>query len=202
MSKFTSLQSLLQHFKIALKNTRFIDYNTIAPVALDDWLVNSLLFYMENKGEADKEAYRSDFLVAPLLGEAWKQHPKLQLFSHPNVKIGDFNLYPDYLITGRDKTGVKVVSKPLLLTVETKNETIEQGWFEAAEQAVAAQLFNEDETIPIWLTIATGDLWYFGKLEEKRLYRHPLPLGIAQIEVLFGVLSYVFGECEKYVDED
>ncbi|MGB0931578.1 MAG: hypothetical protein ACPGVB_12415, partial [Chitinophagales bacterium] len=106
MLKFKTSLELLQHFDIRLQKVTFFQYKNIASIPLNEVIAERLNFFLANQGEGDKENYKSDFLIVPFLGEAWIRHPKLYLFSHPNLKAGEFNLYPDYLVTGRNKTGV------------------------------------------------------------------------------------------------
>lgn len=199
MADFKNVKEILDTFNLSFKFEKFFDINTVPRKKLNPYFLKNLDFALANRGQTDKEFFISEFIVVPFLREAWQNHVKVTLFSHPNLKVKDFNLYPDYLIGGKDKTGLKILQKPLLLTIEAKDEKIEQGWFEALQQLVAARLMNNDDNITIHAIVTTGDLWYFGKLEKGVFIRHPIPVGITQPNLLMSVIEHVFDECEKYV---
>jgi len=197
-NNFSSAKEILDAYQLTFKYDKFIDYQNVTKINLHQYFLDKLDFILANRGQADKEFFSSEFIIAPFLFEAWRRHSKVNLFSHPNLKVQDFNLYPDYIIAGKDKTGLKVLQKPLLMTVEAKDEKIEQGWFEALMQMVAARLMNETNDIPIHAIVTTGDFWYFGKLENDTFIRHPTPIGISDTESLISVLNHIFSLCEAY----
>ncbi len=197
-NNFSSSKEILDAYQLQFKYDKFIDYQNVTKVSLPDYFLSNLDFSLSNRGQADKEFFSSEFIIVPFLFETWKKHPKITLFSHPNLKVQDFNLYPDYVITGKDKTGLKILQKPLLLTVEAKDEKVEQGWFEALMQMVAARLMNETNDIPIHAIVTTGDFWYFGKLENDTFTRHPTPISIDDPESLVSILNHVFSLCEAH----
>lgn len=196
---FSNIKEILDAYQLLFRYDKFIDYHKVTKISLPQYFLDNLDFTMANRGPADKEFFSSEFIIVPFLFEAWRKHSKITLFSHPNLKVKDFNLYPDYIIAGKDKTGLKILQKPLLLTVEAKDEKVEQGWFEALMQMVAARLMNETNSIPVYGIVTTGDNWFFGKLEDNIFTRHPIPVGIDDPERLISVLNHVFSACESYV---
>jgi hypothetical protein len=83
----------------------FIDLNKIQPANVMDWFKEELKFSLLNRGEVDKEAFTSEFIVVPFLKETWKKHPHLNLFSHVQIKADDIIVIPDYLMTSKEPTG-------------------------------------------------------------------------------------------------
>lgn len=197
-NNFSSSKEILDAYQLMFKYDKFIDYQSVTKVSLHQYFLDKLDFTLSNRGQADKEFFSAEFIIAPFLFEAWRRHSKVNLFSHPNIKVEDFNLYPDYIIAAKDKTGLKVLQKPLLMTVEAKDEKVEQGWFDALMQMVAARLMNEDDNIPIHAIVTTGDFWHFGKLEDNTFIRHPTPIGLDDPENLTSVLNHVFSLCEAH----
>jgi len=197
-NNFSNSKEILDAYQLLFKYDKFIDYQSVTKVSLPQYFLDNLDFSLVNRGQADKEFFRSEFIIVPFLFEAWKKHPKITLFSHPNLKVKDFNLYPDYIIAGKDKTGLKVLQRPLLLTVEAKDEKVEQGWFEALMQMVAARLMNENDDIPVHAIVTTGDYWHFGKLEGNTFVRHPTYIGVNDPENLISILNHIFSLCEAH----
>ncbi len=197
-NNFSSAKEILDAYELQFRYDKFIDYQNITKIKLEQYFLDKLDFSLVNRGQADKEFFSAEFIIVPFLYEAWRRHSKITLFSHPNIKVQDFNLYPDYIIAAKDKTGLKVLQKPLLTTVKAKDEKVEQGWFDALMQMVAARLMNETNDIPIHAIVTTGDNWYFGKLENDIFTRHPTPVGISDIEILTSVLNHVFSLCEAH----
>ncbi|MEM9884869.1 MAG: hypothetical protein AAF849_03185 [Bacteroidota bacterium] len=197
---FKNSAEVLDHYGLDFDYQEFINYDEITPVDIPDHFLKDLKFSLSNRGKDDKEFYGSEFLIVPFLKEAWKLHPKVFLFSHPYLQVNDFTLYPDYVVTARSRSGIKIFQKPILMTVEAKDEQVEKGWFDALLQMVAARELNSTDRVPIQAIVTTADFWYFGKLENQSFIRHPFPVGITDPELLLGVLSYLFGKCEEYAE--
>jgi hypothetical protein len=201
-NKLDNIMVILEHFHLNYKMVEFIDFNKIQPVSVMDWFKEDLAFSLKNRGEDDKEAFSSEFIVVPFLKEAWKRHQQLNLFSHVQIKMDDLIVIPDYLITSKTPTGYKKVYKPLLLTVEAKNEDFDEGWTQALLQAIVCQKMNGADEIPILSIVTTGDTWQFAKLEKNVFIKHPFCASIQHIEELVGILDQLFSECEKVIPPD
>ncbi|MEM8525317.1 MAG: hypothetical protein AAGG68_11765 [Bacteroidota bacterium] len=197
---FKNSAEVLDHYNLNFDYEKFINYDKVTPIGLTEYFLQDLDFSLSNRGKDDKEFYGSEFLIVPFLKETWKRHPKVFLFSHPYLQVNDFTLYPDYVVTGRSRSGIKVFQKPVLLTVEAKDEQVEKGWFDALLQLVAARELNNTDKVPLYAIVTTADFWYFGKLEDQSFIRHPFPIGITDPELLLGVLSYLFGKCEEHAE--
>ncbi len=194
---FKNIVDVIKHYQLHLKRVPFIDYSAISPMNLDSMFLEDLDFALSNVGIDDKETFMSEFVIVPFLRLAWKQHRGLDLFSHVPLRSRDFTVIPDYLVTGKTALGYKAVEKPLLVTVEAKYEKFNEGWFQASMQMVAAYQLNGDLQIPIYCMVSTGELWQFGKLENNTIYQHPSSVSVQNPQQVAGILSYIFGECEK-----
>lgn len=199
---FNHTQDILTHYHLEYRVAEFLDFSQSPPVNVPDWFKQELRFALANRGEPDKEAFACEFIIVPFLREVWKKHPQLSLFSHVSIQVDDLTVIPDYLITSKHPTGYKTVYKPLLLTVEAKNEQFEEGWTKALLQAIVCQKINGTEEIPILAIVTTGDFWQIGKLEKQLFTRHPVPVSIQHLEELLGILDMLFSECEKVVIEN
>ena len=199
--RFQDIEDILEQYHYVFRFDPFLDFANVAPIPAEAWFKEELLFALSHRGDDDKEAFACEFLIVPFLRSVWKRHERVNLFSHVQIKADDLVLIPDYLVTGKTPTGFKRVYKPLLLTVEAKNEDFDEGWFKALLQAIVCQKLNEPNDIPIHMIVTTGDVWQFGRLEQTHFVRHPLPLSIENPEMLLGVLDTVFASCEQQIPE-
>lgn len=194
---FKNLNEILKYFHLEFMFEKFIDFYAISTIEPDAKFKKDLDFALANRGEEDKEAFVSEFIIVPFLKEIWERHSGVNLFSHVSVSLDDLTLIPDYLLAAKTSTGLKTLDKPLLLTIEAKNEKFDEGWFQALLQLIACQKMNETDSIPVYAIVTTGDTWQFGKLERGLFIRHPVPVSLDKPEKLFGILDYLFAECEK-----
>jgi hypothetical protein len=196
---FNSPKDVIAHYHLHYNIAEFIDFAQSPVVKMSDWFKEEIRFALRHRGEDDKEAFTAEFIIVPFLKEVWKKHPLLNLFSHVPLKVEDLMVIPDYLVASPDPSGYKIVYKPLLLTVEAKNEKFEEGWMQALLQAVVCQKLNGTTDIPIFSIVTTGDFWQFGKLEKQLFTKHPVSVSLQHLEELLGILDVLFSECEKVV---
>ncbi len=195
---FNSLKDVIAHYHLHYQIAEFMDFGgRELSTTVSAGLKEEIRFALLNRGEDDKEAFTAEFIIVPLLKEVWKKHPQLNLFSHVQLKVEDLTVVPDYLVTAKDPSGYKTVCKPLLITIEAKNEKFEEGWFQALLQAIVCQKINGTEDLPIFVMVTTGDLWQIGKLEKQQFIKHPWSFSLHHLEELLGILDALFRECEK-----
>jgi hypothetical protein len=200
-SDFKNNAELLSYFGYVLQNEEFMDFENTPKVELPALVVEDFKFALANRGNTDKEFYACEFFILPLLKEAWKRNTKIKLFSHPQIKYEDLVLVPDYVVTPKDKTGTNTFQKPLLITVEAKNDDFELGWSDAFRQLIVARRLNENEEIPIYAIVSIGGAWQFGKLEKKIIYRHPEIVSLRKPNELLGILDFIFADCVKTAEK-
>ncbi len=197
---FASIKQVLDAYKLSYKVEKFIDIEKIVLMPVSDWFKAEIEFSLTHCGQEDKEAFLSEFIIVPFLKEIWKQHPALSLFSHPTLSIEDMTVIPDYLLTAADPSGYKSVYKPLLLTIEAKNEKFNESWKQALLQAIVCQKLNATTEIPIFTIVTTGHIWEFGKLEQQVFTYHPLPLSVQDMGRLLGILEFLYLRSESYIN--
>lgn len=110
-------------------------------------------------------------------------------------------LVPDYVVTAKDKIGLNTFTKPLLITVEAKNDDYEKGWNDVYKQLVVARHINENDEIPIYAIVSIGTGWQMGKLDGNIIYRHPTPVGLDNPDKLFGILDFIFKDCVRTAEK-
>ena len=147
------------------------------------------------------EFYACEFLISPLLKEAWKRNPRAKLYSHPQIKYEDMILIPDYVVSPKNKTGEDVFQKPLLITVEAKHDDYDLGWADVYRQLIVARLLNENPEIPIYAIVSIGKGWEFGKMNGKIIHRHPFSIGLDNPNKLLGVLDFIFADCVRTAEK-
>jgi hypothetical protein len=196
-SQFKNSAEMLMHFGLKVKMSEFIDFDTLPTLDIPKYLKEDIRFVLSERGDTDMEFYACEFLISPLLKEAWKRNPQAKLFSHPRIVFEDLVLIPDYVVAPKNRSGINIFEKPLLVTVEAKNDDYEQGWADAYRQLVVARLLNENDEIPIYAIVSIGKGWEFGKLDGQIIYKHPIGLGLDNANKLLGVLDFIFADCVR-----
>jgi hypothetical protein len=200
-SEFKNNAELLAYFGFSVQNVPFVDLKTIIELPLSSYLEEDFAFVLANRGNTDMEFYACEALIFPILKEVWKRNPKIKVFSHPQIKYDDLILVPDYVVTAKDKTGTNTFQKPLLVTVEAKNDDFELGWSDAYRQLIVARHLNENIEIPIYAIVSIGKAWEFGKLDGKIIYRHPSTVGLDNPNKLLGILDFIFADCVRTAEK-
>jgi hypothetical protein len=200
-SEFKNNSEILAYFGLVVHSKKFIYFQTIPSVKISPYLKKDLLFVLAERGDTDTEFYTCEALIFPILKEAWKQNPKVKLFSHPQIRYEDLILVPDYVVTPKDKTGINTFQKPLLITVEAKHDDYDLGWADAYCQLIVARFLNENNDIPIYAVVSIGKGWEFGLLEGKIIYKHPIGIGLDNPNKLFGVLDFIFANCVRTAEK-
>ncbi len=200
-SEFKTISDILIHFDLTVQTNRFIDFESISPLEIPNSLKEDIDFVLSERGDTDMEFYACEFLISPLLKEAWKRNPKAKLFSHPQIKYEDLVLIPDYVVTPRNKTGVNIFEKPLLITVEAKHDDYDLGWIDAYKQLIVARLMNKNNELPIYAIVSIGKGWEFGKLDGKTIHKHPLGISLDNPNKLLGILDFIFADCVKTAEK-
>lgn len=192
-----NFEELLEKYQLQYITDEFIDFRTIPSISMPEWFYDELHFAVTHSGESDKEAFASEFIIVPFLRAIWRRHPNLEIFSHLAINADNITVIPDYLVAVKSPTGYKALSKPLLLTVEAKDEKFHDGWQQALQQALICQKINATTETPVFAIVTTGDLWEFGKLDGRMFYKHPFPVSIQHPDEVLGVLDTLFAACEQ-----
>ncbi len=200
-SDFKNNSELLAHFKLKIESEEFIDFEKINSVEIPLLLKKELRFMLANRGDTDMEFYACEALIFPILKEVWMRNPKVKVFSHPQIKYEDLILVPDYVVTPKDKTGANTFQKPLLITVEAKNDDFALGWSDVYRQLIVARYLNQNDEIPIYAIVSIGNTWEVGKLEKNVIHKHPIGLGLNRPSELLGVLDFIFADCVRTAEK-
>lgn len=153
----------------------------------------------------DTEKARSEYIIAPILGELKINHSNsVSLFSgiEFNVDKEDgLNGRCDYIISKSDDQ--YYLTYPIIVMVEAKNDNIKKGIPQCIAEMVAAQKYNMQHNNPVesvYGCISTGTNWKFLKIQNKELYIDTDEYYIDSPDKIMGILIKIcIGECEHTI---
>jgi hypothetical protein len=144
------------------------------------------------------EKARSEWLIAPVLGEVWQRcGGQISLYSGV-----DFNVDPEEGLTGwcdflfGRGPQLPYVTAPAVCIVEGKNESIAGGLAQCAAEMVAAHRFNQRERNGIdtvYGVVTTGSSWKFLRLQPPVLAIDLHEYLISRVERILGILLHIVG---------
>jgi hypothetical protein len=195
---FLSINKVRDYYpNLVLSNERFIPKN-IAQIEIEPYLEkqidHSLLSYKRNETFADK------FLIAPVLNNIWLKHPKLNLWTEKFIKADEkLQGRPDYLVSPLDRKQYEVLSLPIIILVEAKQDNFTLGWGQCLAEMLACQKLNKSEDIIIYGIVSTGQSWEFGKLEKDIFINDSNSYSISNLPQTLNIVNYIFEEAEKEI---
>lgn len=194
---YKNLQEIAKKFQVALANKNFIEP---LPFAVDKRFQKDIAYVLQKIDVHASEAAISEFLIAPILKEVWKNYDEfLLLWSHVALNVGDeFEGFPDYLFTKKSELGL-VRDKPYLMVVEAKKDDFEGGWAQCLNAMLASQKINGNDKITLHGIVSNGDVWQFGKLVQRRFTREARSYTISDLEDLTSVLNAVFNLAKNQI---
>jgi hypothetical protein len=172
-------------------------FDAILPIAPSTFLQEGLKRSRRFVTLVNTEKMRSEFLIAPILGEVLEVvQAEGSLFSGT-----DFNVDParglqgfcDFILSHSPEQ--VDVEAPVLTIVEAKNESIKAGLGQCLAEMVAAQIFNERKGTPIariYGAVTTGDLWRFLVLEGNVARIDGVDYFIGEVGKILGILMLPF----------
>lgn len=145
----------------------------------------------------NSEKARSEFIIAPILGDVRHQATRpISLFSGK-----EFNVVPEQGLTGfcdfilSSSKEQLFIEAPVFTIVEAKNEDIISGLGQCAAAMIAAQIFNANKQQPItkiYGCVTTGNVWRFLRLNDHILAIDQDEYYIKELPKILGILSLPF----------
>lgn len=170
----------------------------VSPAALDPALQATLPRQIRLALAINTEKARSEWLIAPVLGELWRLgEGKISLHSGVPLDVdAEAGLVGrcDFLI-GRPPQ-LHYVTAPLLVVMEAKNEDIAGGLGQCAAAMVAAQRFNRQRQTGIETIhgcVSDGTEWKFLRLTDSLLSIDLTEYHISQADRILGILLHIVG---------
>ncbi|MBI4850317.1 MAG: hypothetical protein HY819_00680 [Acidobacteria bacterium] len=190
-----TINSLKEKFKLNF----FYDvclFPEIVEYKIPDYLKLLLERYIFLALAIDTEKARSEYIIAPVLGELkWNYKNKISLFSgnvfNVDEKLGLTGIC-DYLISRTPEQ--YTITAPIIILVEAKNDNIKSGVPQCVAEMVAAQIFNQNQNNSvedIYGVVSTGTNWKFLKLSGSNLYVDVIEYYIDTPEKILGILSAI-----------
>lgn len=169
-------------------------FATVEPVQPSETLTATLAETAELALAINTEKARSELIITPILLEVRRRaNYQISLFSGTEFNV-DFekglNGYCDFIIS-RSKEQL-IVTAPVAVIIEAKNENIKGGLGQCAAAMLAAQLFNqqeENEIKTIYGAVTTGDIWKFLKLAGADVFIDLNNYYIKEVNKILGILS-------------
>jgi hypothetical protein len=188
-NKYTT-QEVIETFNLTTKDWTNV-FDGISPVQPSSILSEYLNAHLDLAVAIGTEKSRSEFVVAPVLGEVYRTaKERISLFSGTYFNVDSKRKLTgicDFLISKNpEKLAIK---SPVVAIVEAKRENIEEAIGQCAAEMIAAQIFNEQRknAIPtIYGVTTSGENWKFLKLIDTTLYVQPLSTHIEKLPMILG----------------
>jgi hypothetical protein len=162
-----------------LKRTFALVYNeqtdlfgSIAEGDVGDLLTTILREHIPLALAIHTEKARSELILVPILVEVRRRFQRqISLFSGVDFSVAPqqgLNGICDYILSAAPEQ--LVVTAPVVMIVEAKNDNIKAGLAQCIAEMVAAQQFNRQEgngLTTIYGVVSTGSIWKFLKLEDQ-----------------------------------
>lgn len=173
-------------------------FAAVPPARVGDLLRRTLDEFLPLATSIHTEKARSEFIVAPILGEVRRlMHHRVSLFSGTDFPVDrekgltgtcDFILAASHIQL--------FVRSPVLMIVEAKNDNIKSGLGQCVAEMVGARLFNEraqQGASTIYGAVTTGSLWQFLKLDGSMVYIDRAEYHVDQLAKVLGILVHCVG---------
>jgi len=88
---------------------------------------------------------------------------------------------------------------PYVVLSEAKKDNFEQGWGQCLMAIKASQIINKKDgyNFNIYGIVSNGKIWEFGKYTQNNEFLKTEAYTISQSEVILGILSEIFTDCER-----
>ncbi len=193
-SDFT-LNELKQKFQLLVdeKTDLFAD---VAEVKLPATLADLLRRYLPLAINLTTDKARSELVTAPVLTEFKLLHrDRISLFFDLEFNVDEaagLRGRCDYILSQNSEQ--LVLTAPVCVLVEAKNENIVAGVPQCLAEMVAALRFNAAQGLPprpVFGAVTTGMQWRFLKLDGVRAFIDAAEYPIQTPEKIFGILHHI-----------
>lgn len=195
-SDFT-LAKVQADFGLTLTEQRGL-FAGISPVNPSDLLAMTLAEYLSLAIDINSEKARSEFIIAPVLGDVRRlSNHQIALFSGKEFNVDKdrgLNGFCDFILS-RSKEQLYIQS-PVMTVIEAKNENLIGGLGQCIAAMVAAQLFNQRANTvveDIYGAVTTGTTWRFLKLNAQTVWLDAAEHYIQDVASILGILMMSVG---------
>ncbi len=196
-STFT-IEQIQDEFGLKLVSI-FGEYEKQKNFEVSEFLVSRLLGDLPLALAIGTEKAKSEFLVAPMLGELRRMlNNEISLFSgvefNVDAKQGLKGIC-DFLISA--SASQFSVDVPVIALVEAKDDDLKDGLPQCLAEMIAAQIFNERKNVEIktiYGIVTTGSLWNFVRLQGKTAFVDSKEYSIENPHKIMGILMNMVGK--------
>ena len=197
-SIFKTYEEVAIKFKIKLLECHFVEEKEI--------VVKPAIFEFIADNLATRRNYVSEHsicetLISPILNVISKPN-NLPVWSHVRFDVSESEGLvgiPDFIVSPASEIGT-IFDKPIICVAEAKKENFNEGWAQALAEMIAAQKFNQDEVTDIFGIVTTGNIWQFGKLQEKFLTMEIVSYSaLENLQGLMNRVNWIFSEAGKKI---
>jgi hypothetical protein len=189
-----NLEQVEQELGIKLDESQRL-FESVLPVQPSDWLRQTLDTFLSMATSVNSEKVRSEFIIAPILGEV-KQRSKepISLFSGKDFNVDSakgLTGYCDFLLS-RSPEQISVRA-PVVAIVEAKKEDLITGIAQCIAEMVAAQIFNAKRDRPlanIYGAVTSGTNWRFLRLSGTTAYVDRDEYYVDRVDQILGICLF------------
>lgn len=171
-------------------------FAAVPPAEVDPWFADRLRRGVELGVAVNTEKARSEFIIAPVLGEVRFRHGE-RFAIHSGVEFDvdaarGLNGFCDFLLS-RSSIQV-VVAAPLVAVAEAKNDNVRNGFGQAIAGMVAVREFNAAAGSPlpaVYGVSTNGSEWRFLRLVGADLTVDRREYLIVEVDRIMGILAHV-----------
>jgi hypothetical protein len=177
----------------------FGEYEKTKEFEVNEFITRQVLDNLPLALAIGTEKAKSEFLVAPMLGELRRlTNNQISLFSGVEFNVDakqGLKGVCDFLLS--DSPHQYYIDAPIVTLVEAKDDDLKDGLPQCLAEMVAAQIFNERKNIPpktIYGIVTTGSLWNFIHLENKNAFVDSKEYSIENPHKIMGILLSMVGK--------
>lgn len=188
------LDELVKIFDLTIRETSEL-FDPIPEIECSEHLITTLQETVDLAVAINTEKARSEMIIAPVLLELRRKlKHQISLFSGVDFTV-DFNQglngVCDFIISKNPEQ--LFIRQPIITIVEAKNENLNSGFGQCIAEAIAAQIFNQqegNEIAVIYGVVTTGTIWRFLRLVDKTVEIDLSEYYIKDINKILGILYY------------
>jgi hypothetical protein len=188
------LDELVKIFNLTIQENSEL-FDTIPELECSEHLITTLQETVDLAVAINTEKARSEMIVVPVLLELRRQlKHQISLFSGVDFTV-DFsqglNGICDFIVSKNPEQ--LFIRQPIITIVEAKNENLNSGFGQCIAEAIAAQIFNQqegNEISVIYGVVTIGTIWRFLKLVGKTVQIDLSEYYIKDINKILGILYH------------
>ncbi|MFM2379348.1 MAG: hypothetical protein RLZZ143_1926 [Cyanobacteriota bacterium] len=182
------LDELVKLVDLTIRETSEL-FTSIPEVESSEHLITTLQETVDLAVAINTEKARSEMIIAPVLLELRRKlKHQISLFSGVDFTVDGIC---DFIISKNPEQ--LFIRQPIVTIVEAKNENLNSGFGQCIAEAIAAQIFNQQEgnkTPVIYGVVTIGTIWRFLKLVGKTVEIDLSEYYIKDINKILGILYH------------